>query len=222
MQQLEVDLDTLGMSPSWHLHEVKVTNLASGEVGVFTCDQWLSNSEADKKTSRLLDNSNVMAGPLTPMGDVGGGRDQSPVPPYAPAQVPFTQALLTKMGGAVGQSGYEITFHTSNLVMSGTSAPVFFELIGDIGSSGTVTAKVTQGQFSRGCSDTFVYPRLPYLGEIRQVRVGTTGEGAFPTWHLRNVEVYHEGTRSKWVFDCHNWVDKKCGFQRVLMANRIQ
>ena len=226
MQQLEVDIDTKGMSPSWHLHEIRVTNMTSGEVGIFTCDQWLSNSEADKKTSRLLDNSNMQAappgGPQMNTGDVGGRRDQSSPPPAYPGQVPFTQSLIRKMGGSVGQPGYEITFHTSNLIMAGTSAPVFFELIGDVGSSGTVTAKQTQGQFSRGCSDTFVYPRLPFLGELRQVRVGTTGEGAYPTWHLRNVEVYHEGTQSKFVFDCHNWIDKKCGFARVLVANRIQ
>lgn len=49
--------------------------------------------------------------------------------------VPFTSTLLRKMGGTVGPPGYRITFHTSNVVMAGTSAAVFFELIGENGSS---------------------------------------------------------------------------------------
>lgn len=52
---------------------------------------------------------------------------------------------------------------------------------------GTVVVQPTTGQFSRGSSDTLVYPRLPHVGELLQMRVGTTGQGAFATWHLRQV-----------------------------------
>jgi len=40
------------------------------------------------------------------------------------------------------------------------------------------------GQFERGTSDAFLYPRLPFLGELQQLRVGTTGEGMNAAWHL--------------------------------------
>ena len=124
------------------------------------------------------------------------------------------------MGGTIGQPGYRITFNTSNVVMGGTSAPVFFELIGENGSSGTVLTKAAPGQFSRGSADTFVYPRLPFLGEMVQLRVGTTGEGMFATWHLRTVECVHIASGDRWVFSCHNWIDKKVGWCRVLPAVR--
>lgn len=83
---------------------------------------------------------------------------------------------------------------------------------------GTVMMSATPQQFSRGSSDTFTYPRLPFLGDLLQLRVGTTGSGVFATWHLRAVEVTHlpSGTRS--LFHCHNWVDKKVNWQRVLVA----
>ena len=55
-----------------------------------------------------------------------------------------------------------------------------------------------------------------------QVRVGTTGEGMFATWHLRSVEVVHIATGDRWTFNCHNWVDKKAGWCRVLAAVRQQ
>eukprot|EP00983_Pelagomonas_calceolata_P097210 1158219-Pelagomonas_calceolata.AAC.5 len=56
--------------------------------------------------------------------------------------------------GTTGPPGYRVTFNTSNICLSGTSAPVFFELVGQNGSSGTVLVRSLQGQFSKGSSDT--------------------------------------------------------------------
>ncbi len=119
-------------------------------------------------------------------------------------------------------------------------------------------ARAQLGQFSRASRDEFVYPRLPYLGELIQVsgaqtiathaslcsplshslssrcfsarasprscrvqlRVGTDGQGMFATWHLKLVEVTHLSTGTVWRFHCHDWVDKNCGWQRVLIAQR--
>ena len=53
-----------------------------------------------------------------------------------------------------------------------------------------------------------------------QLRVGTTGEGMFATWHLRSCEIVHIASGDRWVFECHNWVDKKTGWCRVLVAAR--
>ncbi len=51
-----------------------------------------------------------------------------------------------------------------------------------------------------------------------QLRVGTSGQGMFATWHLRTVEVLHISSNERWVFSCHNWIDKKTGWVRVLSA----
>lgn len=56
--------------------------------------------------------------------------------------------------------------------------------------------QATAGQFARGNSDTFVYPRLPHVGDLLQIRVGTNGQGAFATWHLRQVTPWHASARS--------------------------
>lgn len=95
-------------------------------------------------------------------------------------------------------------------------------MIGEYGSSGTVLAKATMGQFSRGSRDEFIYPNMPFLGGILQLRVGTTGQGMFATWHLRGAEVVHISSGARWVFKCHDWIDKKCGWQRVLAAQPAQ
>ncbi len=54
-----------------------------------------------------------------------------------------------------------------------------------------------------------------------QVRVGTNGQGMFATWHLKLVEVTHISSNTTWRFNCHDWVDKHCGWQRVLAAKRL-
>jgi hypothetical protein len=57
------------------------------------------------------------------------------------------------MGGTVGEPGYRVTFNTSNVVMGGTSAPVFFEMIGENGSSGEALHNVLTGWRSRHACD---------------------------------------------------------------------
>ncbi|KAG1662011.1 hypothetical protein FOA52_009500 [Chlamydomonas sp. UWO 241] len=215
MQQVEIGQDGSGMCAGWHLAWVRVTNMTTGAAAMFPCDQWLAKGEADKKTSRLLDasESTPPAGAPMPMATATAVVSIGP-------SVPFTTTLLRKMGGTVGAPGYRVTFCTSNAVMAGTSAPVFFELVGDNGSSGTVLTRPVSGQFSRGSEDTFVYPRLPFLGELHQVRVGTTGEGMFATWHLRAIDVVHVASGERWSFQCHNWIDKKTGWVRVLRGQR--
>jgi hypothetical protein len=66
-----------------------------------------------------------------------------------------------------------------------------------------------------------VYPALPYLGELQQLRVGTSGEGMFADWHLKLAEVTHIATGKTWRFACSSWLDKQCGWQRVLTAKPV-
>lgn len=68
----------------------------------------------------------------------------------------------------------------------------------------------------RGTARVFIYPRLPFLGDIKELRVGLDGSGVFPGWHLRVAEVEHIKSGATWRFHCHGWIDKRGGWQRVL------
>ncbi|GFH11592.1 uncharacterized protein HaLaN_28979, partial [Haematococcus lacustris] len=84
-----------------------------------------------------------------------------------------------------------------------------------------VQASSSLGQFARGSHDEFVYPKMPFLGQLTQLRVGTSGEGLFAQWHLRTVEVTHLGSGQRWLFNCHDWINKACRWQRVLSAQAM-
>jgi hypothetical protein len=58
------------------------------------------------------------------------------------------------------------------------------------------------------------------LGELHQLRLGTSGEGTGASWLPQNVEVV-SSSGDKWVFECNEWLDKKNEFQRFLMAKRV-
>jgi hypothetical protein len=105
-------------------------------------------------------------------------------------------------------------------VRAGTNSQVFFELFGTAGSSGTIFPVCGNSEFERGCADTFLYPRLPHLGQLLQLKVGTDGGGMFPGWHLRLVEVAHIASGERWTFPCHEWLDRRCGWQRLLGTSK--
>lgn len=37
--------------------------------------------------------------------------------------------------------------------------------------------------------------------------------------HLRTVEVVHVASGERWLFEAHDWVDKRCHWQRLLAAS---
>jgi hypothetical protein len=88
--------------------------------------------------------------------------------------------------------------------------------------TGVVYASSERAQFSRGHHASFLYPRLPFLGQLHQLRVGTDGSGLFAGWHLRRVEVTHVHTGHRWLFECHGWLDKRNNYQRLLPAVVLQ
>lgn len=56
--------------------------------------------------------------------------------PRDPLAALAASPLLRKLAGGVSAPGYQVTFHTSNVIMAGTGAQVFFELVGEFGSTG--------------------------------------------------------------------------------------
>lgn len=59
------------------------------------------------------------------------------------------------------------------------------ELLGSRASSGVLPLIRARRAFHPGGKDTFTFPHIPWLGDIRCMRVGTDGTGLFPGWHLR-------------------------------------
>lgn len=87
--------------------------------------------------------------------------------------------------------------------------------------AGVVYPTGPRSQFSRGCKVSFLYPRLPYVGQLHQLRVGTDGSGLFAAWHLRQVEVTHVPTGQHWLFDCSEWLDRHNMWQLLLPAASV-
>ncbi|KAG2432966.1 hypothetical protein HXX76_008694 [Chlamydomonas incerta] len=223
IKQIEIGHDDAGAGSAWFLSWVRVTNLTTGASAYFLSDSWLAKNKGDGFTKRLLTAMTSTGPQMANTGMLADGTATAhvSVSPRDPRDAAFaSSALARKLAGGVGAPGYRVTLHTSNVCMAGTGAGVFFELIGEYGSSGTVMVQANPNQFSRGASDTFIYPRLPFLGELLQMRVGTSGAGVFATWHLRQVEVVHLASNTRFVFNCHNWIDKKVNWQRVLVANQ--
>lgn len=126
--------------------------------------------------------------------------------------------------------GYRLTLFTSSAWGAGTGSRVFFELLGDSGSSGVVYLDNASrggalvdcgcggGGFGRGGVASALFPRMPHLGALRSCRVGTDGRGPWAAWRLRRVEVVHVTSGDAWSFECGAWIDRRCDFQRILAA----
>jgi len=187
---------------AWHLAWVRVTDLGSGDTALFpAAGGWLKAGGPGCV---------LRAGP-------GGGPLPVPAPPAPPA--PSTAVgTSTPSTSPTSAPGYRIAFYTSPFCTAGTRAQVRFELVGDDGRSGDVLLpqSARAGHFRPGGADVFTYPLLPSVGRLRALRVGTDGGGLFPAWHLAAVEVVHLPTGGVTRFACHAFVDRRCGWARVL------
>ncbi|GMH36686.1 hypothetical protein BSKO_04559 [Bryopsis sp. KO-2023] len=201
---IEIGHDGKGLGAGWHLAWVKITNTATGASATFTANRWLDKSEGDGATTQILRAEAAPDGQHT-----------------------FSMSTLksqTAPPRVFGMDyGYKITFWTSNVWLGGTAGQVCFEMVGDAGSSGVLIPTQEDGNsktgFDRGMAVVFMYPHLPYLGQLKEMRVGVDSKGIFSGWHLRIVEVEHVSSGARWRFQCHSWIDKRCGWQRVLYAD---
>lgn len=305
----------------WCLAWVRVTNLTSGAKALFTGNLWL---DANRQGSQGQNWVKLPAGPDEEPQSLRQQQQQQQAQVLLPGQLGPRSCPMFGTGQEVQQQqgpggsrlkgllhggrphvqpGYNVTFVTSNIMWAGTSSKVFFELIGEHGSSGarppqpwkctcthstltcTSCASVAQleavswhrsaallaastsrsvvacpacaavancpvnplsvscllafglarvpfglaagvvypsgprsSQFSRGVKVSFLYPRLPYVGKLHQLRVGTDGSGLFAAWHLHRVEVAHVHTGESWLFECNAWLDRRNTWQLLLPA----
>jgi hypothetical protein len=261
LAHVRIGHDASGTHNGWQLSWVRVTNVTTGDSALFPANNtWLdprlpggqSWVQLQAAADGLLEpepntpptaaaeapwqqSSSVPDSPTMPAHRGAGSPTGSPNAAAAAVAVAAKSLLLS---ARLGPPGYKVTFWTSPTWGAGTASRVFFELIGDEGSSGIVYVDGSGpisgggggsggggscgggGAFGRGGVATLLFPRLPFLGGLRQLRVGTDGKGAFAPWHLRRVEAVHVASGQRWLFDCHAWVDRRCGFQRMLTAVR--
>lgn len=102
---------------------------------------------------------------------------------------------------------------------SGSHAPGFDTRFCAPAYTGTIRIPENRSAFARGTTFLTTYPDLPYLGELLQLRLGTSGQGMFASWNVRMVELTHLASGSKTLFACHGWIDKQSQWTRVLMAS---
>uniref|UniRef100_A0A061QL18 Lipoxygenase homology domain-containing protein 1 n=2 Tax=Tetraselmis sp. GSL018 TaxID=582737 RepID=A0A061QL18_9CHLO len=116
------------------------------------------------------------------------------------------------------ESGYEISFRTKRSFCSGARGQVSFDLVGDRGCSGRIQVQpAKRNAFTRGSVDTFSYPKLPYLGDLFQIRIhldyqGLLGRG----WELESVIVTHVASKTSWYCCYDDWIDKQVDFEVAL------
>ena len=59
------------------------------------------------------------------------------------------------------------------------------ELLGTHATSGVLPLVRGSKTFAPGSEDSFTFPHIPWLGDLRCLRIATDGSGFFPAWHLR-------------------------------------
>ncbi|MEW5311148.1 MAG: hypothetical protein WDW38_002887 [Sanguina aurantia] len=163
--QIELEHDSHGLGSGWHVSWVRVTNTTTGASGNFVINRWLAKGKEDGMTRRTVN-----------------AQDQSGL-------------KFKALTGATGAAGYNVTFNTGNVISGGTSAAVWFEAIGQYGSSGTIRIPENRSAFARGTTFLTTYPDLPYLGELLQLRLGTSGQGMFASWNPLTMELMSSGLR---------------------------
>lgn len=139
-----ISADFLACS-GWHLSWVRVINLTTGARALFTANQWLDSTRPgcqnwvkllagpDEATPRLqAQQQQLSPGQLVPRGPPVFGVTELQQASAAGGSR-FKGWLHSKQ-----QPGYNVTFVTSNIWGAGTGSKVFFELVGEHGTSGEV------------------------------------------------------------------------------------
>lgn len=129
----------------WYLSWVRVINLTTGARALFAANQWLDSTRPgcqnwvkllagpDEATPRLqAQQQQLSPGQLVPRGPPVFGVTELQQASAAGGSR-FKGWLHSKQ-----QPGYNVTFVTSNIWGAGTGSKVFFELVGEHGTSGEV------------------------------------------------------------------------------------
>ncbi|XP_058842315.1 polycystin family receptor for egg jelly-like [Acipenser ruthenus] len=101
---------------------------------------------------------------------------------------------------------YLVTIYTGTWPGSGTSADVFFRLIGSLDQSDIHLLKHPKHKtFHRDDVDTFLVTTKTDLGDLHSVRFWHNNAGNSPDWYLSRVKVENLYNKQVWYFMCRKW-----------------
>ncbi|XP_028402707.1 polycystic kidney disease protein 1-like 2 isoform X2 [Dendronephthya gigantea] len=106
-----------------------------------------------------------------------------------------------------GSYHYLVTIYTGNRPGSGTSAKVFFKMVGD--DDETVPVKLWDAKrpcFERGQENQFIVSYSQEVGELSYVQIWHNNAGVSPSWYLSRLSVKDIQTNKQWYFVCDNWL----------------
>ncbi|XP_048463759.1 polycystic kidney disease and receptor for egg jelly-related protein-like [Rhincodon typus] len=102
---------------------------------------------------------------------------------------------------------YLVTFYTGGRLDAGTTADVFFTMIGaSVESEVHLLYHPDHKSFRRNSVDTFLLTTRDELGELTFIRVWHNNVGTSPSWYLSRVKVQNVLTKKSWHFFCRKWL----------------
>ncbi|CAN8029103.1 unnamed protein product [Ixodes persulcatus] len=104
---------------------------------------------------------------------------------------------------------YILIFQTSYVQYAETTAKIQVELHGTEGTSGRFTLRDPRCNpyfLLAGSSNGLLLTTAQTLGNIIVLSIFSDSEGTRPSWHLKKIDVVHEGTPEKFLFVVDKWL----------------
>ncbi|XP_065308501.1 uncharacterized protein [Dermacentor albipictus] len=104
---------------------------------------------------------------------------------------------------------YVLIFQTSYVQYAETTAKIQVELHGTEGTSGKFTLRDPRCNpyfLLAGSTNGLLLTTQQTLGNIIVLSIFSDSEGTRPSWHLKKVDVFHEGTPEKFLFVVDKWL----------------
>ncbi|XP_077553027.1 uncharacterized protein LOC144167713 [Haemaphysalis longicornis] len=104
---------------------------------------------------------------------------------------------------------YTLIFQTSYVQYAETTAKIQVELHGTEGTSGKFTLRDPRCNpyfLLAGSTNGLLLTTPATLGNIIVLSIFSDSEGTRPSWHLKKIDVFHEGTPEKFLFVVDKWL----------------
>ncbi|XP_064474685.1 uncharacterized protein LOC135388804 [Ornithodoros turicata] len=104
---------------------------------------------------------------------------------------------------------YLLIFQTSYVQYAETTAKIMVELHGTEGTSGKFTLRDPRCNpyfLLAGSYNSLLITTTGTLGNIIVLSIFSDSEGTRPSWHLKKIDVFHEGKNEKFLFVVDKWL----------------
>ena len=187
-----LDPATVGMSDSWHLQEIVLTQLPSNRAWKFSLDGWMPKDGAVMSAQVLHDFPLTMVAPDSPDVKKRNKNDQQ-------------QMGRDSLTYTVPPVEYGVSIATGNKIYAGTDAMVSMEVVGTWGRA-THTFEQSKNLFQKGKTDRFLV-RVPECGNLQSVRLWHDGAGFGSDWFVDRV-AFDSSSGARWEGEFSCWIKK--------------